>query len=462
LQGRLYIADSLNHRIRRIDENGVISTVVSAGNGFAGDGGSASLARISFPNSLAFDAAGNLFISDAYNARIRKVDLSGNIQTVANVTGLLDGGVFVYAVAVDSNNRVYFSDSTQLIRRIEADGSVVPIGGEVYANAGPAGSVRLQDARAIARTQDRLFIAAGANGTVHQLFNGAIDQVIGRHSITAARGALARFRDYRFGAVTGVVWDDAVKKLYISESGSSHRIVAVTLVDANNPDSWTIETLVNNTGVPGFTNGPAANAQLREPAGLWLDKTARQLYVADSGNHSIRVVDLEARVVSTIVNSSRRRGFSGDGGAAQLASLQAPAAVTKCGNGDLFIADTANHRVRRVDGNGVITTVIGDGVAASSGQGLPATSFPIDTPRGLACDSFGNLFVSSGRAVRMLPAKDDGVVDGTGAVQTIFGAPPRDTYPASETSCLTAISVNGDVVEAADACSGLVFALARR
>jgi hypothetical protein len=112
--------------------------------------------------------------------------------------------------------------------------------------------------------------------------------------------------------------------------------------------------------------------------------------------------------------------------------------------------------------SGTITTVLGDGVAASSGEGTPARTFPVDAPRGAACDTAGDLFVTSATAVRLLPADDSGVVDGSGAVQTIYGAPPRTAFPSSVTDCLTGIAVVGPTtLQVADACTGLLVQLDR-
>ena len=103
-----------------------------------------------------------------------------------------------------------------------------------------------------------------------------------------------------------------------------------------------------------------------------------------------------------------------------------------------------------------------DGIAASSGQGSPANTFPVNNPLGLACDSFGNVYVTSTSTVRLLPADDSHVVDGTGPVQTIFGAPPRDTFPASVANCLTGIAVVDDeTVQVVDSCTGILVELRR-
>jgi hypothetical protein len=106
--------------------------------------------------------------------------------------------------------------------------------------------------------------------------------------------------------------------------------------------------------------------------------------------------------------------------------------------------------------------VLGDGVAASSGEGTPATSFPVDTPLGLACDGAGNLFVSSSTTVRLVPADEQGVVDGTGNVLTIYGETPRTSFPVSVTNCLTGLAiVDSETVRVADACAGIHVELKR-
>jgi hypothetical protein len=201
---------------------------------------------------------------------------------------------------------------------------------------------------------------------------------------------------------------------------------------------------------------------------LGIRQSAETLYVADTGNHVIRAIDLSNGVVNatvtTIAGTPETRGFFGDTGLATAALLYQPQALTRCTNGDLFIADSGNHRIRRIEsGTNLITTVLGDGIAASSGQGTPARDLPVDEPLGLACDSFGNLYISSSSTVRMLPADDNGIVDGTGAVQTIYGAPPRDTFPAVVSFCLTGITVVDDeTLWVTDSCTGMLIELWRQ
>jgi NHL repeat len=142
--------------------------------------------------------------------------------------------------------------------------------------------------------------------------------------------------------------------------------------------------------------------------------------------------------------------------------LYGPQAITRCANGDLFIADTSNHRVRRIAaGSSLISTVVGVGVSASSGEGFPATNYPVQAPLGLACDAYGNLFVTSTTTIRMLSADASGIVDGAGSVQTIYGA-LRDAFPASVTGCLTGLAVvDATTIQIVDACAGLLVELTR-
>jgi len=107
--------------------------------------------------------------------------------------------------------------------------------------------------------------------------------------------------------------------------------------------------------------------------------------------------------------------------------------------------------------------VLGDGVSGSSGEGTPANTFPVREPRGLACDSAGNLFVTSSTVVRLLPADAAGVVDGSGAVQTIYGKAPRIAFPAAVTFCLTGLAViDAEPIQVADSCTGLLIDLWRQ
>ena len=532
--GNLVIADTLNARVRRVDSNGTITTIAGNGTvGFFGDNGPATSAELSRPLTLAFDAVGNLFVSDTGNARIRQISPSGVIKTLAGngtagATG--DGGLATNAeitpsgLGVDVAGNVYFADSAnQRVRRIDTGGTITTVVGtgsngstgdggpaigatltgpsgvsvDAFGNMyiaeqgsgrirrvtpagtittvagavaplgmGPFASAHLVNPRAIALGPMFALIAGGASGTVQAAFtaSSSVSVIAGRYPQAVATGTLARFRDQSFGTITGVAFDPAGGQVFLTES-SANRLHVVTIVDPANPDTWTIAPLANATGTSGFADGVAQTAMFRAPTGLYFDAGAQQLYVADTGNHVVRAIDLSTGVagatVRTIAGTPLTLGFFGDGGAATSALLFQPQAITRCDNGDLFIADTGNQRIRRVDANGTITTVLGDGTAASSGQGAPSATFPVDTPLGLACDALGDVYVTSTATVRNLPANTDGFVDGNGSVYTIYGG-SRDTFPASVTSCLTGVAVvDAMTLQVVDSCTGLLVSLVR-
>ena len=287
----------------------------------------------------------------------------------------------------------------------------------------------------------------------------AVEVVAGRYPQPVATGQLARFQTSSFGTVGGVANDATPRLIYLTES-TANRIHAVTIVDPNNPDTWTIAPLANTAGTAGFADGAAATARFRDPTGLLFD--GGTLYVADTGNHVIRTIDLATLTVSTVIGTPATLGFAGDGGPAMQALLYQPQAIAKCPDGDLFIADTGNDRIRRVDATGAITTVLGDGIADSSGDGGPASTFPIDAPLALGCDALGNVYATSRTTVREVAANDHGIVDGTGPVLTIYGAPPRTAFPADVTRCLTGLAVVDATVQVVDSYTGLLVSLARQ
>lgn len=473
-QDRVLLSDLSNNRIRRIELDNTIDTIAGNGNAaFGGDGGAATAASINQPYKVATDAQDNIYIADEANQRIRRVSAGGTITTLAGTAspgssgdaaaatsaqlafplGVAAGPGGVLVVADTNNNRV---------RRIDpATGIITTVAGAIDpSGVGPAQSARLDDPQGFVVTPSLTLVAGGASGTLEALRAGKVFVAAGRYPQTLATGALARYRTGGFGNIGGVAIDDAAHLIYVTET-SANRLHVITEVDPSDPSTWTIAPLANTSGTSGFADGAAATARFRAPTGLFLDTAAHTLYIADTGNHAIRALDLSGGTVSTTVNASHSLGFAGDGGPATAALLFEPTAMTRCSNGDMFIADTGNNRIRRVAAS-TMTTVLGDGVPASSGEGVPARTFPVDGPRGLACDDAGDLFVTSATGVRLLPSSDAGIVDGSGPVQTIYGVPPRTTFPASVTSCLTGIAIVGPTtLQVADACTGLLVQLDR-
>ena len=209
---------------------------------------------------------------------------------------------------------------------------------------------------------------------------------------------------------------DNQTNLYIADT-LNHRIRKVTFVgDAalgegsllKGAPEGTITTIAGKNN-PGFSGdgglGPAA--QLNEPRDVAVGRQ-KNVYIADRGNHRIRRLTPEGRI-STYAGDGFA-GFGGDGGPATAAQLHSPSAVAIDLAGIVYVADTLNHRIRKIDVTGMISTIAGTGVAGFGGDGGPATSAELDTPTGLEIDGKGNLFISdtSNRRVRMI--RGDGVI----------------------------------------------------
>ncbi|WP_428746159.1 immunoglobulin-like domain-containing protein [Sulfurimonas sp.] len=299
--GELFIADTDNNRIRKVDTNGIITTVAGNGaQGFSGDYRYATNAALSYPHGIAINQAGELFIADTDNNRIRKVDTNGIITTVAG------------------NGSYGFSGDN-----------------------GDATNASLLEPRAIAINQ------AG--------------------------------------------------ELFIADVGNNR----IRKVDTNG-----IITTVAGNGTQGFSGdgGDATNASLYYPHGIAINQ-AGELFIASS-NSRIRKVDTNG--IITTVAGNGARGFSGDGGDATNASLLEPRAIAINQVGELFIADTYNNRIRKVDTNGIITTVAGNGARGFSGDNGDATNTSLFFPQGIAINQAGELFIAdtiNDRIRKLIPSK---------------------------------------------------------
>jgi sugar lactone lactonase YvrE len=340
---------------------GTITTVAGTGQrGFSGDGGPATQARLHLPSGVVVDAAGNLFIADAENNRVRKVSPAGMIATVVG-TGQLgfsgDGGLATEA-------RLNF-----------------PIGGLALDKAG------------------NLFIGDSGNNRVRKVSaDGMITTVAGRGSGFSGDGGPAT--EARFDGPSGIAVD-AAGNLFIAD-GSNHRIRKVspdglvTTVAGSGPTG-------RDKGVSAGDGGLATEARLNGPSGLTLDRSGN-LFFSETGdvfgtNRGYRVRKVSAAGIITTVAGSDTRGFSGDGGPATQARLDSPQAVAVDTAGNLFIADWGNYRVRKVDPNGIITTVAGIGNQRYAGDGVLATATGLRGPLGLAVDAVGNLLFTDSAAL---------------------------------------------------------------
>ncbi len=394
--GNLYIADTQYNRIRRVDAAGTIATVAGTGEpGYSGDGGPATQAQLSQPDDVALDAAGNLYIADLGNHRIRRVDAAGTIATVAGTGDLGDSGPALQArldypqeVAADAAGNLYIADgNNHRIRKVDAASGVITTvagnGTRGYGgDGGPAAQAQLNEPIGVAVDgAGNLYIADHNNRIRRVDAAGTIATVAGtgEYGYSGDGGPATQAQLHSpFGVAV-----DGAGNLYIADHNNRIR-----RVDA----AGTIAT-VAGTGEYGYSGdgGPAAQAQLNEPIGVAVD-AAGNLYIADLGNHRIRRVDA-AGTIATVAGTGEY-GYSGDGGPATQAQLSQPFGVALDEAGNLYIADLGNHRIRRVDAAGTIATVAGTGEQGYSGDGGPATQAQLDFPEGVALDEAGNLYIA--------------------------------------------------------------------
>ena len=287
--GNIYFADQLNNSIRKVTSLGIISLIAGCDtNGYSGDGGPATAAKLNYPEAVALDAAGNVYIADFDNNHIRKVSPAGIISN---------------------------------------------------------------------------FAGNGING-----FSGDGGQ------------ATAAEIQYPSGLAF-----DATGNFYFSDAGAN-RIRKITT-------SGIITTVAGN-GTASFSGdgGQATAATLNQPDGVSFDASGN-MYIADNANARIRKVT-PSGIISTIAGNGTQ-GFTGDGAQATAAELHGPlGGVVSDASGNLYIADFLNNRIRMINTSGIINSVAGNGTAGFTGDGGPATAAEINGPTGVAFDATGNLYIS--------------------------------------------------------------------
>jgi len=437
-QGNLYIAEEGGARVRKVT-NGLINTVAGTGQpGFSGDTGIATGAQLAFPNGLAVDASGNLFIADHDNNRIRRVDSQGNINTVAGAgdfTG--DGGPAIAArlaqpngIAVDSQGSIYIADfGAEVVRKVTPDGLI-----NTFAGTGQGGSSLIDN-------------VAATSSILYQPFSVAVDRQ-GNVYIADARNFAIRKVDTS-GKITTLV-DPSIAghptNVAVDSKGNVYFNSQGTPGDRVQKLSGGTVTFFAGTGAAGTggDGGLAVNAQLGQVEGLAVD-ASDNLYISDGPNNVVRRVDTNGNIRTVAGNG--QCCDSGDGGLATSASLNFPEGLAVDTAGNLYIA--TQSRVRRVSSSGSISTWAGTGVFGFSGDGGLASAATFSGLRGLALDGAGNVYVvDSGnyrvRQILAIPPVQSCAFGLTPASANFAagGGPGSISVTASRTDCAWTVTSN--------------------
>ena len=475
--GNLYLADAGNHLIRKITATGgvitassIVSTVAGTPphqnsypvGGYSGDGGPATSALLNGPVSIAFDGSGNLFIADRFNSVIREVAASTQIISTVIGNGLAcgsngDGGAatsaslcFPSQLMADGSAAIYVADSISRIRKMviastppstRAATPTFSVQGGDYATAQ---TLTITDATAGASIYVTVdgsvpspstspgysvpFVVTGnitvkavavAPGFLTSVPVSATYNIAGNAPIittvagsgtygTSTNGTPAS--DLQFRGAEGLAIDKS-GNLYVSDTIGC----AVWKISASTGTG----SIFAGTGNCNY-NGDgvrATDAALSYPEGLAFD-TAGNLFIADQGNGLVRRVSASDGVITTVAGQYPSPfGSLGDGGPATSAYLSGPASIAFDSNGNLYIADSGNNRVRKVSATtAIISTVAGNGTSGVSGDGGPAISAALQYPTSVALDSAGNIYVASlnGGRIRRITAAN-------GHINTIAG-----------------------------------------
>ena len=435
-KGNIYISDAENHRIRKVSQ-GVITTFAGTGiSGFSGDSGLARNAQLSYPVGLVFDSAGNLIIADGGNNRVRMVDTTGTITTIAG-TGTAgfsgDGGPAILAefnnpwgLALDTAGNLYVTDIfNQRVRKIDTSGTVNTVAGNGTAGYNgdgiPATSASLNSPRGIVLdSSGDLYIADAFNFRVRKVDTSGIISTFAGDGMQGFSGDGGPAIDANVGRPRGLILRG--NQLLIANAGQGHiRYVGFA--------SGIINSLAGSfIGYDGDGHAPLAS-QFNAPTGMLLLNSG-SLLVVDEINARVRTIT--SSIVTTFAG-----GYIGDNQPATRAAFAAPENLAFDLFGNYYVADAGGNRIRKVDPTGRITTVAGTGVSGYTGDSGPATQAQLYTPFGVAADPFGNLFISdtTNLAIRK--------VDTSGTITT-FATDP------SFSDLLTVVSDNSGNLYVAD------------
>lgn len=424
--GNVYIADTLNHSIRKITPAGVTTLLAGDGSSAGNSNGTGTAARFNAPVGVAVDAAGNVYVADAANHLIRKITPAGEVTTAggqAGQPGYVDGAKdtakfdFPSGVVVDGGNNVYVVDyANHVIRRIAPDGTVSTLAGaagQAGAADGVGGSARFRYPRDIALDgSGNLYVADTGNSSIRRISPGGLVVTLAGGVAGAAdgTGSAARFENPVGLAV------DAGGNVFVADSGNS-TLRKVT-------PGGVVTTIGGSPGVIGSIDGVGGAARFNHPTDIAVN-AAGTLYIVDNRNHSIRKGTLPGSPDEGGNGGGNDGGNGGNNGGGNNGGnngggsngdgtigtgvLLQPVGMAADAFGNLYVADTANHVIRKIGQDNVVTVFAGRiGTAGSTDGKGDAARF--SSPIGLAFDAGNNLIVADSGNFTIRKIASDGTV----------------------------------------------------
>ena len=410
-KGNIYIADRNNNRIRVVNKLGMIRTLMGTGQqDYNGDSELARETNLHLPFGVALDKNGDLLVIDRSHYRIRKLILKGNRVTTVAGNGLKlfggDGGPapganieFPHGIDVDSKDNVIFADKAHYrIRKITPQGIISTIvGNGIRGNigdGGPALKASVFPTRMRLNHKDEIFFIS-PSGFISLVRKVNTQGIINEYITTSDA-------DYQEAVLTSGSGASSKSEITVISQFSDLALDKkgnLYLADRINHQIRKFSpqgkiTTIAGTGEFNYfgDGGPATQAAFRDPAAITLDE-AGNLYVADAANNMIRKIDTQG-IISTIAGTGKHQD-SGDGGPALKASLRSIASLVFSPAGELHIVETNTHHIRKIKKDGTIVTVAGrPGIQGNFGDGGPATKAMLKQPADIAFDSKGNMYIT--------------------------------------------------------------------
>ena len=392
--GNIYVADGGDHTVRIVTAGGTVSTFAGTpGQAGNNDGAATSGALFLYPYAVAVDGSGNVYVADSGNQNIRKIS-GGSVSTLAGTVGIAGStdGTGVAAlfnqpqgIAVDGTGNVYVSDTNNsTIRKITAAGVVTTLAGAAGQTGdadGSGSSARFAYPLGIAvDTAGNIYVADNENSTIRKVTPaGSVSTLAGyagSNGTTDGQGSSAQFNHPNAVAVDGAGF------VYVIDT-SNQTVREVS-------PGGTVSTLAGTPGQGGSADGTGAAASFFYPGGI-AATSAGVVYIADTGNHTLRAMNSPG-VVTTLAGSPPHEGNADATGSQAL--FKYPYGVAVDGSGHVYVADSGNNTIRVVTTAGVVTTLAGaGGVPAGSADGVGSAA-RFNNPAGVAVDASGNVFVA--------------------------------------------------------------------